>query len=256
GHVQGVVGTGGLVIVEHVVAEHVAGVVLGADTGVNVHAVQGVAQHTEGQVGLNVGVLADGSAVTVGDGGHSVGVGVIAEGGDAVGAGPGVEHSHAHAVVVGGDHVDLIAEGGGPGVDGVAGGGGVPGGAGGVLHLLRGQLTDGVGGAVELQGAVLHDGGGAVGVGAHRIAVDGAVHLNAGAQSGTDAAGTGDGVVVADVADGQHIADDAVAVAVDLFAVLNGLGDVIQDHLALELSALVGVEANVVCILVEAQSGH
>src|SRR5699024_4981094 len=121
GHVQGVVGTGGLVIVEHVVAEHVAGVVLGADTGVNVHAVQGVAQHTEGQVGLNIGVLADGAAVTVGDGGHSVGVGVIAEGGDAVGAGPGVEHSHAHAVVVGGDHIDLIAEGGGPGVDGVAG---------------------------------------------------------------------------------------------------------------------------------------
>src|SRR5699024_5510366 len=237
----------------HVVAEHVAGVVLGADTGVNVHAVQGVAQHTEGQVGLNIGVLADGSAVTVGDGGHSVGVGVIAEGGDAVGAGPGVEHSHAHAVVVGGDHVDLIAEGGGPGVDGVAGGGGVPGGAGGVLHLLRGQLTDGVGGAVDLQGAVLHDGGGAVGVGAHRSAVDGAVHLNARAQHGADAAGTGDGGVVADVADGEHVADDAVAVAVDGVDV--GL-DVVADHLALELSALVGVEANVVCILVEAQSGH
>src|SRR5699024_9411802 len=150
----------------------------------------------------------------VGNGGHRVGVGVIDEGGDVVGLGPGVEHGHAHAVDVGDHHVDLIAEGGGPGVDGVAGGGGVPGGAGGVLHLLRGQLTHGVGGAVDLDGAVLHVAGGAVQVGAHGGGVHGAVHLHSGAQSGAHAAGTGDGVVVADVAHGQHVADDAVAVAV------------------------------------------
>ena len=58
---------------------------------------------------------------------------------------------------------------------------------------------------------------------------------------------------MADVAHGQHVADDAVAVAVQ--AVNVGL-DVIQDHLALQLGALVGVEADVVGVLVEAQSGH
>src|SRR5699024_4987992 len=126
--------------------------------------------------------------------------------------GPAGEHGHAHAVIVGGDDIDLIAEGGGPGGDGVAGGTGVPGGAGGVLHLLRGQLTHDVGGAVDGDLAVLHDAGGAVGVGADGGGVDGAVLLHAGSQSGPDAAGTGDRVVVADVADGQDVADDAVAI--------------------------------------------
>ena len=253
GHVQSVVGAGGLVIAVHVLAEHVARVIGGADTGVDVHAVQSVAQHAQGQVGLHVGVLADGTAVAVGDGGHGVGVGVIAEGGHALSLGPAVEHGHAHAVVVGDHNVDLIAEGGGPGGDGVAGGGGVPSGAGGVLHLLRGQLTDGVGGAAHINGAILHDGGGAVGVGAHGVGIDGAVGINAGAQSGADAAGTGNGVVVADVADGQDVADDAVAVAVDG---VNVVGDVLQDHLALQLGALVGVEAHVVGVVVEGQGVH
>src|SRR5699024_2609550 len=132
--------------------------------------------------------------------------------GHAVLVGPGVEHGHAHAVVVGYHDVDLVAESGGPGADGVAGGGVIPGGAGGVLHLLGVQLSDSVGGAVDLQGAVLHDGGGAVGVGADGVTVDSAVHRYAGAQGGAYASGAGHGVVVADVADGQHIADDAVAV--------------------------------------------
>ena len=61
---------------------------------------------------------------------------------------------------------------------------------------------------------------------------------------------------MADVADGQHVADHAVAVAVDLNAVLDGLLDVFLDHLALELSALVGVKAHVVCLVVELQSVH
>ena len=39
--------------------------------------------------------------------------------------------------------------------------------------------------------------------------------VNGGAQRAAHAAGTGDGVVVADIADGQNVADDAVAVAVD-----------------------------------------
>src|SRR5699024_9503248 len=107
-----------------------------------------------------------------------VGVGVIAEGGDVVGLGPGVEHGHAHTVVVGDHHVDLVSEGGRPSVDGVAGGSGVPGGAGGVLHLLRGQLTHSIGGAVNLNGDVLHIGGGAVQVGAHGRGVHVAVHFH------------------------------------------------------------------------------
>ena len=154
---------------------------------------------------MGVGVLADGAAVALGDGGHGVGVGVIAEGGHAVGLRPAGEHGHAHAVVVGDNDVDLVAEGGRPGVDGVAGGGGVPGGAGGVLHLLAGQLTHGEGLAAGLDGAVLHGGGGAVGVGAHRVGHDAVVAFHRGAQRAAHAAGTGDGVVVADVADGQHI---------------------------------------------------
>ena len=43
-----------------------------------------------------------------------------------------------------------------------------------------------------------------------------------------------------DVTDGQNVADDAVAVAVDGIDVLF---DVILDHLALQFSTLVGVEA-------------
>ena len=58
---------------------------------------------------------------------------------------------------------------------------------------------------------------------------------------------------MADVADGQHVADDAVAVAVDLVDVGS---DVVQNHLALELRALVGVKAHVVGVLVEVHGGH
>ena len=133
-------------------------------------------------------MLADGAAVAFRDSGNSVGVGVITEGGNAFRLGPGVEHGHAHAVVVGNDHVDGVTEGSRPGADGVAGGGSVPSGAGGVLHFLRSQLTDNVGLAVDFDGAVLNGGSGAVGVGADRSAVDGAVNLNAGAQSRADAA--------------------------------------------------------------------
>src|SRR5699024_7122352 len=67
-HIQSVVGAVLSIVLVHVLAKHVAGSILGADTGVHVHAVQGVADHAEGQVGLNVSVLADGAAVTVGDG--------------------------------------------------------------------------------------------------------------------------------------------------------------------------------------------
>src|SRR5699024_2666604 len=130
------------VVVVDVVAQHVAGLVSGADTGVNVHAVQGIADQAERQVSLDVGMLADGAAVTIGNGRDRVRVGVIAEGGNTVGLRPGIEHRHAHAVVVGDHNVDGIAEGSGPGADSVAGSGGVPSGACGVLHLLRSQLTD------------------------------------------------------------------------------------------------------------------
>src|SRR5699024_613763 len=91
------------------------------------------------------------------------------------------------------------------------------------------------------------------GVGADGIAHDPVVTLNSSAQRSADAAGTGDGVVVADVADGQNVADDAVAVAVDG---INVGGDVIQNHLALQFSALVGVETNVVGVVIELQRVH
>ena len=58
---------------------------------------------------------------------------------------------------------------------------------------------------------------------------------------------------MADVADAQHIADDAVAVAVKAFAV--GL-EIVHDHLALELGALLGVEAHIVGLVIEGQGVH
>src|SRR5699024_6701675 len=154
---------------------------------------------------------------------------------------------------VGSDNVDLIAKGSGPGADCVTGSGSVPGSAGGVLHFLRSQLTNNIGGAVYFDGTVFNDGGGAVGVGADRGGIDGAVcRLNAGAQSSADAAGTGDGVVVADITDGQNVADDAVAVAVDGVDVCL---DVLFDHGALQLGALGCVGTYIVGVRVRAQSG-
>src|SRR5699024_1057704 len=126
---------------------------------------------------------ADGSAVALSDGCNRVAVGVVSEGGNAVVLGPSVEHGHAHAVVVGNYYVDGITEGSGPGVDGVSSGSCIPGSSSGVLHLLRSQLTNDVALAVHLQGSVLNDGGGAVGVGSYGVAVDLAVGLNAGSQS-------------------------------------------------------------------------
>ena len=58
---------------------------------------------------------------------------------------------------------------------------------------------------------------------------------------------------MADVADAQHVADDAVAVAVQAFAVGQ---QIIDDHLALQLSALLGVEADIVGLAVEGQGVH
>ena len=52
---------------------------------------------------------------------------------------------------------------------------------------------------------------------------------------------------MADVADSQDVADDTVAIAVEALDV--GL-DVVKDHGALQLGALVGVEADVVGVLV------
>ena len=78
----------------------------------------------------------------------------------------------ADNVVVGSDNVDLIAKGSGPGADCVTGSGSVPSSAGGVLHFLRSQLTNNIGGAVYFDGTVFNDGGGAVGVGADRGGID------------------------------------------------------------------------------------
>mgnify|MGYP002442880063 CR=1 FL=1 len=62
-----------------------------------------------------------------------------------------------------------------------------------------------------------------------------------------------DRIVMADITDSQHIADDTVAIAVEALDV--GL-DVVKDHGALQLGALVGVEAHVVGVVVEGQSLH
>ena len=58
---------------------------------------------------------------------------------------------------------------------------------------------------------------------------------------------------MADVADAEHVADNAVAIAVDLSAL--GL-QIIDDHLALQDSALHSVEADIVGISVEGQRVH
>src|SRR5699024_1763044 len=107
---------------------------------------------------------------------------------------PCVEHGHAHSVIVGNNNIDGLTEGSGPGIDSVSCSSSVPGSTCGVLHLLRSQLTYGIGLAVNLDGAVLYDGGRTVGVGSYRGTVDLAVYLNAGAQSTADASGTGDGI--------------------------------------------------------------
>ena len=198
-------------------------------------------------------MLADGSAVTFCDGGNGVSVGVITEGGNFVRLGPGVEHGHAHAVVVGDNYINGVAERGRPGADSVAGSGGIPSGTGGVLHFLGGQLTDDIRLAVDLDGTILNDGSRTIGIGADGLTVDCAISLNAGAQSGADTAGTGDGVIVADIADGQDVTDNAVTIAVDG---VNVLLDVILDHLALQFGTLVGIETNIIGVVVEAKSRH
>ena len=58
---------------------------------------------------------------------------------------------------------------------------------------------------------------------------------------------------MSDIPDCQDITDDSVAVAVDC---VNVLLDVILNHGTLKLSALVGVETYIVCILIEIQGCH
>ena len=58
---------------------------------------------------------------------------------------------------------------------------------------------------------------------------------------------------MADITDGQHIADDAVAIAVNGVYVLL---DIIFYHSSLEFRALVGVKTYIICILVIIQCRH
>jgi len=58
---------------------------------------------------------------------------------------------------------------------------------------------------------------------------------------------------VSHVTDGEDVANDAVTVAVDVGCM--GL-DVLDDHLALELAALLGVKADVVGVIVPLERGH
>ena len=58
---------------------------------------------------------------------------------------------------------------------------------------------------------------------------------------------------MADVADAEDIADDAVAVAVEAFAV--GL-QIVDDHLALQLGTLLGVKADIVGLVIPGQRIH
>ena len=55
------------------------------------------------------------------------------------------------------------------------------------------------------------------------------------------------------VTDGEDVTNDAVTVAVDVGCM--GL-DVLDDHLTLELAALLGVEADVVGVVVPLERGH
>ena len=55
------------------------------------------------------------------------------------------------------------------------------------------------------------------------------------------------------VTDGEDVANDAVTVAVDVGSMSL---DVLDDHLALELAALLGVKANVVGVIVPLERGH
>ena len=197
-------------------------------------------------------MLADGSAVALGDSSNGVVVGVVAKGRDLVVLGPRIEHRHAHAVVVGDDEVNLLAKGRRPGADSVASRCCIPGGTRRVLHLLRGKLANGVGLATNLHRGVLDKRGRAIRVGTNGIGDNLAVLLDAGAKGAAHAAGAGDGVVVAHVANGKDVANDAVAIAVKRG---NVLLDVVLDHLALSLGALVGVKANVVGLVVEVEGG-
>ena len=55
------------------------------------------------------------------------------------------------------------------------------------------------------------------------------------------------------VTDGEDVTNDAVTVAVDVGSMSL---DVLDDHLALELAALLGVKANVVGVIVPLERGH
>ena len=195
-------------------------------------------------------MLADRAAVALRNRSDCVGVCVVTEGRNLVLLGPSVEHRHAHAVVVRSDNVNLIAEGGSPGADAVTCRCSVPGCARRVLHLLRSQLSDLVGLAVDFELAVLDHRSGAVDVRACRRGIDCAVLLNRRAECLSDTSRAGNRVVVADVPNGKDITDRAVAVLVDLSRVLL---DVVDNHLTLQLSALICVEADIVGLVVVVQ---
>jgi len=195
-------------------------------------------------------VLADRSAVTVGNGSNCVSVCIVAKGGNAIFLRPGVKHCHAHAVIVGNNDIDGISQRRSPGADGVAGGAGIPGSAGGILHFLRSKLTNGEGRAIHFNGAVLNLGSGTIRIGTDRIRNNAVAAFHCGAQSATNATGTGNRVIMADIADCQNIADNAIAVAVDGVSMCF---NVICDHLALQFSTLVGIETDIISVAVKVQ---
>ena len=232
----------GILIVS--ICQNVASIISSSDTCHDINAVKDVSHNSECQVSLNVSVLGNCSAEAVSDCCNSVGVCVITECRNFSFLGPLVEYSHAHAIVVGNNYVNLITEVAYPCGDCVTSCSSIPCSTCSTLHFMRSKFTD----FQTSKFAVLYVCGRTVFVDFDRCGVDCAVNFNSCAESLTGTSCTCDGVIVSDVTDAENITDDTVTVTVDCVFVFF---DVLSDHFALEFSTLVSIESNIICVFVE-----
>lgn len=195
----------------------------------------------QGSGSLGIDVLGNGSGQLAGpDRLDGVSVGVIPEdrhAGRVIGS---LQASHRHTIVVGNDEVDLVTKLGRPSAHRVGGGVGVPGGTVRTGHRLALELDDGDSFSANLDRAFLGD----TRVG---TAIPGSKCL-------ADAFGTGFGIVMADIADAQHVADLSITVAVKLRQICRG--KVIDNQLPLDSATTSGIEADIEGLVIPVHAGH
>ena len=198
-------------------------------------------------------MLGNCSCIAVSDSCNCIRVCIVAECRNLVVLGPCIEHCHAHAIIIGDNQINLIAEGRRPCTDRISGCSSIPCCTGRVLHFLRSELSDLECLAAGINSAILYNCGRAICICAARFRVQIIAVFDTCAKSLADTPCTGNGVIVSDITNCQNIADDAIAISVNFIRMLC---DVISNHLALQLSTLLGIEANIVSVLVPVQSSH